>query len=83
MVHVKILKGAGGTDGLVRVQYVHIHKAHGLARTDHMALGKDLRAGDREKVVDIRAASDGGALLGPGKARRETGGGIHDGALHA
>ena len=83
MIHVKILKGAGGADGVLVVQHVHIHQAHGLARADHMALGGHNVAGDGEKVVDVGAAGDGGALLRPGKARGQAGGGVHQRADHA
>ena len=83
VVHVEVFKGPGGADGVVGVQNVDIHKAHGLARADDVALGEDLRPAHREKVVDIGAAGDGGALLGAGKARREAGGRVHDGADEA
>ena len=83
VVDVEILEGPGGADGIVGIENVHIHEAHGLARADHVTLGKNLRAGDREKIVDVRAAGDGRALLGPGKARGEAGGGVHDGADEA
>ena len=83
VVDVKILEGPGGADGVILVEYVHVHKAHGLARADHMAAGLDHRAGNGQKVMNIRAARDGGALLWPGEARGEAGGRVHDRADQA
>ena len=83
VVYVEILESAGGADRVVGIHDIHIHKAHGLARADNVALGEDFIAADREKVVDIGASRDGGALLGTGKACGEPGGGVHDGADEA